>query len=511
MRRHGSFRGKLITLSVGVLVCYQMLVILFNILFMEPYYLHRVERSLINAYKTLAAMEELDSTVVSQLEEDNLSIVIASREDMTILYNSQTPPDQMHDMVDRVLPQIEETAQDLTDGYFVNTNEIRTKNQSGSSHANTMRRVTLGGITDYYLVDISTTYASIDQAISVSMQFSMLVGIIIILIGTIAYSRLSTLVTRPVAQITDIANKIAHLDFSERCDVNTNDEIGDMAVSINTMSDFMQTHIQQLEQANQLLKEDMHLRHEQNIARNNLLANLSHDLKTPIGLISGYADGLRSGMAKTDTEIREYCDVIVDESDRMMNLIVRMMELFRLESGSVELQPEEFDLADLLNYIVEIFTIEVDRYGLNFTQDYSDCLYIHEDYFSVEQVLTNYMQNAISHMGQEHELKLYVKDTGSSYRVCVFNSAAPLAEDELSHIWDSFYRGDKSRTRSRRESGLGLSIVRGNMELMGGAYGVRNVPGGIEFMAEFAKSPADLSPADASGPDSAEDPSDFAL
>jgi signal transduction histidine kinase len=299
---------------------------------------------------------------------------------------------------------------------------------------------------------------------------------------------MSSMLIHPITQITNVAHQIAHLNFSEKCDVDSNDEIGNMAESINTMSDFMQAHIAQLEEANEQLHRDIALQKAQDEARKNLVSNLSHDLKTPIGLISGYADGLRSGMAKTESEVREYCDVICDEADRMNTLILHMMELFRLESGTVELELEEFDLSDLLNYLVEIFTIEIERANIQFTQEYDTCLYIRSDYFSVEQVLTNYMQNAVSHMSEGRELRLQVADQGSCYRVSIFNSAAPIPQEELSKIWDSFYRLDKSRSRGRRESGLGLSIVRSNMELLGGAYGVENVPGGVVFWAEFQKS-----------------------
>lgn len=297
------------------------------------------------------------------------------------------------------------------------------------------------------------------------------------------------MVTEPMTQITSIANQIAHLDFSQKCQSDLGGEIGVMANSVNTMSDFMQDYIGRLQAANDQLKKDIQLQQEQVEARKNLVANLSHDLKTPIGLISGYADGLRSGMAKTPEEIKEYCDVICDESDRMMSMILRMMELFRLESGTVKMVAEEFDLSDLLDYVTEIFTIEIEKEQIDFQKDYPDGLYILADYFSVEQVITNYMQNAVSHMGAKKQLRVSVEQRPECYRVNVFNSAQPIPTEEQSRIWDSFYRLDKSRTRSRRESGLGLSIVRSNMELLGGDYGTENIEGGVIFWAEFPRSP----------------------
>ena len=155
----------------------------------------------------------------------------------------------------------------------------------------------------------------------------------------------------------------------------------------------------------------------------------------------------------------------------------------------MEMVCEEFDLADLLDYVTEIFTIEIEREKIDFQKDYSCGLYIIADYFCVEQVVNNYVQNAVSHMGQGKKLWLKVQEQPEHYRVMVFNSAEPIPQEEQGRIWDSFYRLDKSRTRSRRESGLGLSIVRSNMELMGGGYGVENTEGGVIFWAEFPKSP----------------------
>ena len=489
MAFRSSLRRNLILLSVGVLALYYTLISLFSVLFMEPYYLHKVERTLIGAYDTLVQMDEVDLNTVSELEKSNLSIIIADLDSMEVLYNSQMPDQFMPDFISRLLPHIKESTMSSDIGYNINTDELYRRTTSGATSSGG-RRVTLGGVTDRYILDISTSYASISQATGISVQFSLIVGLMVMVIAVLAFSRMSASVVHPITQITNIANQIAHLDFSQKCDVDTGGEIGMMAESVNTMSDFMQTYIAQLQEANEQLKADIRQKKEQEEARKNLVANLSHDLKTPIGLISGYADGLRQGMAKTEGEVREYCDVICDESDRMMTMILKMMELFRLESGTVQLEQEEFDLADLLSYVTEIFSMEIERGNIDFSAQYGENLYITTDYFSAEQVLTNYMQNAISHMSGGNVLKLWVTERAEYYRVSVFNSAAPIPDEELPRLWDSFYRLDQSRKRSRRESGLGLSIVKSNMELMGGGYGVENVDGGVVFWAEFRKSPA---------------------
>lgn len=487
---HSSLRRKLITLSVGVLALYYTLVSLFSLLFMEPYYLHKVERTLIQAYGTLREMGDLDLDTVASLEESNLSIIIAEIETLDVLYNSQIPDQFMEEMVAHILPFIRDHSTNSSTGYNINTDEMYRSTASGTTTSGG-RRVTLGGVTDRYILDISTSYASISQATGISVQFSLIVGLMVMVLAVLAFSRMSSTVIRPITQITNIANQIAHLDFSQKCDMDMGGEIGVMAESVNTMSDFMQTYISQLQEANERLKADIQQKKEQEEARKNLVSNLSHDLKTPIGLIAGYADGLRQGMAKTDEEVQEYCDVICDESDRMMTMILKMMELFRLESGTVQLEVETFDLAELLHYIKEIFAMEIERAGLEFSAEYGESLYVTTDYFSAEQVLLNYAQNAISHINGGNRLQLWVTDRGNCYRVQIFNSSARIPEEELPRLWDSFYRLDKSRGRTGRESGLGLSIVKSNMELLGGGYGVENIEGGVVFWAEFPKSSAD--------------------
>ena len=462
MSSHGSLRHRLILLSIGVLALYYVLVSLFSIVFMEPYYLHKVEQSLVDAYSTIRKEGEINLTTISQLEEGNLSFVIADRETLDVVYNSQMSDKFLNDMVAHMLPFIRDYAGATDTGYNINADEMYQHTTAGAT-VSKERRVTLGGVTKEYVLDISTSYASIAQATTISVQFSLIVGLLVMIIAVVAFSRMATMVTKPVTQITSIANQIAHLDFSQKCQSDLGGEIGVMANSVNTMSDVMQDYITRLQTANDQLKEDIRLQQEQVEARKNLVSNLSHDLKTPIGLISGYADGLRSGMAKTDDEVRE--------------------------SGTVEMVKEEFDLSDLLDYVTEIFTIEIEKEQIDFQKDYPDSLYITSDYFCVEQVVTNYMQNAVSHMGEGKQLRVSVQDKGSCYRVSLFNSAQPIPQEEQGRIWDSFYRLDKSRTRSRRESGLGLSIVRSNMELLGGEYGVENTESGVIFWAEFPKSP----------------------
>ena len=155
-------------------------------------------------------------------------------------------PDQfMKDMEQRILPFIRDNAMASDLGYNINTDELMRFTTSGARSTG-IRRVTLGGVTDLYILDISTSYASISQATGISIQFSLIVGLMVMVLAVLAYSRMSSSVLRPVSQITSVANQIAHLDFSQKCDVDMGGELGVMAESVNTMSDTMQTYIAQL-------------------------------------------------------------------------------------------------------------------------------------------------------------------------------------------------------------------------------------------------------------------------
>ena len=175
MKSRGSLRHKLILLSIGVLALYYVLVSLFSIVFMEPYYLHKVEQSLVDAYNTIGREGELNLTTISNLEEGNLSFVIADRDTLDVVYNSQMSDKFLDDMVSHMLPYIRDHAGATDTGYNINADEMYQHTTAGAT-VSRERRVTLGGVTEDYVLDISTSYASIAQATTISVQFSLVVG-----------------------------------------------------------------------------------------------------------------------------------------------------------------------------------------------------------------------------------------------------------------------------------------------------------------------------------------------
>jgi signal transduction histidine kinase len=226
-----------------------------------------------------------------------------------------------------------------------------------------------------------------------------------------------------------------------------------------------------------------------------LIANLSHDLKTPVAIISGYAEGLQEGVARTPEQQQTYYSMILKESEHMQELIWKLLAQSRLDSGEIPLEIEEFDLADLLDDAPDAFQREIERLELAVERDYSHPTPVRSDYESIRQSVGNYVQNAVLHINGGNRVRISTERRGALIRLHVANSSAPIPAEEAKKIWNRLYRGDPARQRHRGEAGLGLSIVKGNMDRLGLACGQQNLDGMVDFWLDIPDAAGDLPPA----------------
>lgn len=330
---------------------------------------------------------------------------------------------------------------------------------------------------------------STNAAISLAIRFAALVSLIAWSIGLILLHFLSRLITQPYRRMVSTAHQLAQMDFSLRCPEALSTEFNDLSQSINSMADSLETNIAALREANRQLQVELEGRiHQQKITAE-LLANLSHDLKTPIAIISGYAEGLREGIAGTPEKQQRYYDAILRESEQMQAIVSSILALGRMESGETPIRHETFDLADLLDEVLESFAGELERRGLCVTRAGVRPALVCTDYECVRQSLMNYIQNAISHINGGTQIEVLLEVRQENIRASIKNSSAPISEEEGKHIWEKLYRGDPSRQRHNGEMGLGLSIVKGNMERLGHPYGFYNDAafGGVVFWLELPR------------------------
>ena len=449
---------------------------------LPAFYETQSKKTMVCAYETIC-QQGLDATgqanleVMAQLERENLSIVLFDPASSRVFYTSHIEEAYLSDISIWLADYLTEALEAVPERYLI---EIATPNETTTAGVPVRygSSLCLGGWVGTYLVSITMPLESVRQTADISIRLMAEIALSIMVAALVVVAVVSSRVTVPLGDMTKAAHQIAALDFSQKCAVTGGRELRELAHSINRMSDRMQGYIQQLH--DEIAEKD-----RSNLARKNLIANLSHDLKTPIGLVAGYAEGLSAGMARTPEQVREYCDIILDETARMNSIISRMLELSRLESGTVTLVPESLDLTELLEAILSHFSHLAQWDQITVHTDLEPALLVTADEFALEQVLTNLIQNAISHISGERIVRLRAHRRGESVRVEVENTAEPIPPEELSRLWDSFYRRDRSRTRRGSEAGLGLAVVRGNLELMGAPYGVYLVEDGICFWLEL--------------------------
>ena len=296
---------------------------------------------------------------------------------------------------------------------------------------------------------------------------------------------MSKRITKPLLELTEISRRMSNLDFEARYEGGGEDEIGTLGQNFNKMSEELEHTISELKTANNELQEDIEQKKQIDEMRKEFLSNVSHELKTPIALIQGYAEGLKECI-NDDAESREfYCDVIMDESAKMNNMVKKLLSLNQLEFGNDQTAMERFDLTDLVRGVVQSAQLLADQKGAQISFPQDEPVYVWGDEFKVEEVVTNYVSNALNHVDGDMKIEVKMRRRDNHVRLSVFNTGRPIPEEDLDKIWIKFYKVDKARTREYGGSGIGLSIVKAIMEGMHQKFGVVNYDNGVEFWFEL--------------------------
>ena len=278
---------------------------------------------------------------------------------------------------------------------------------------------------------------------------------------------------------------MSNLDFEARYEGGGEDEIGTLGENFNKMSEELEHTISELKTANNELQEDIEQKKQIDEMRKEFLSNVSHELKTPIALIQGYAEGLKECI-NDDAESREfYCEVIMDESAKMNNMVKKLLTLNQLEFGNDQTAMERFDLTDLVRGVVQAAQLLADQKEAQIAFPQVEPVYVWGDEFKVEEVVTNYVSNALNHVDGDKKIEVKIMRKDNHVRLSVFNTGKPIPEEDLDKIWIKFYKVDKARTREYGGSGIGLSIVKAIMESMHQKFGVVNYDNGVEFWFEL--------------------------
>lgn len=328
---------------------------------------------------------------------------------------------------------------------------------------------------------MSIPLASIRESVQLSNRFLAYVGIAALVLGCIVVYFTTKRVISPILQLADISERMSRLDFDAKYDGDAQDEIGVLGNSVNALSDKLKETIGELKSANNQLLKDIEEKNQIDEMRQEFIGNVSHELKTPIALIQGYAEGLTEGMAE-DKESRDYyCEVIMDEANKMNTMVRQLLTLNALESGNDLVAMERFDLVELIHGVLAAARILIEQKQASIRFGCDHPVYVWADEFKIEEVVTNYVSNALNHLDGERVICIIIEEQGDVVKVMVQNTGAPIPEEALPNLWTKFYKVDKARTRAYGGSGIGLSIVKAIMDSHHKECGVRNVDDGVEF------------------------------
>ena len=342
-----------------------------------------------------------------------------------------------------------------------------------------------GTLDNGYSIILRTPIQGIKDNVNISTTLIKYVGGAILAVGIIAAFVVSTYITRPIKQLSNIAEKMSEMDFNARYEGSDKGEIGLLGKSMNNMSEKLEQNIAELKKANLELKKDIDKKEKLETMRTDFLSNVSHELKTPIALIQGYAEGLKEGITDDPESMEFYCDVIMDEANKMNTMVKRLLTLNQIEFGNDEPEMERFDINELIASVADANAIRAGQKNMSIVFDNrNEHNFVWADEYKTEEVLTNYISNALNHCDGKRaiEVRTEKSENGGTITVTVYNSGKNIADEDLERIWEKFYKTDKARTREYGGNGIGLSIVKAIMDSMGQEYGVRNVSDGVEFL-----------------------------
>ncbi|PHD35003.1 sensor histidine kinase [Bacillus toyonensis] len=316
-----------------------------------------------------------------------------------------------------------------------------------------------------------TSLQPVDEAVQMIQEYYVYIVMFVLLLIFLASFYYSKKIARPLLQINKTTKKIANLDFSERVPVMSKDEIGDLSQNINVLSNTLHSHIEQLQQDIEKEKQLEHTRKE-------FISGVSHELKTPLSIMKSCISILKDGVANHKKEY--YFKAMEKEVDKMDMLIVDMLELAKFESGTYKMQMDVFYIDKAIQHICEQLYLEITKKQLH-VHTHLAAIEVIANHHRMEQVLTNFITNAIRYTPEKEDIIISTIDEPSRIKVCIENKGAHIEEDQLDKIWDRFYRIDSSRQRSEGGTGLGLAISKNILELHGSEYGVQNTVDGVLF------------------------------
>lgn len=476
LRRH--FAVIFISLVAGTI----LLCLVLNSTLLEKYYINRKINALIRAYDSMNAAasagditsDTFDIELQKICGKYNIDVLVADSDSETVKASMSDANNTIKHLLNNIIAGVDpDTVLREEEDYKMQiVTDARTKTEY----------IEMWGVLDTgYLFMIRSALEGIRESVDISNHFLAYVGTVAVIVSAILALWLSSRVTKPIRELTRISEQMKHLDFNAKYEGSDKTEIAVLGRNINELSETLETTISELKTANNELLGDIEKKEQIDEMRKDFLANVSHELKTPIALIQGYAEGLKEGVSDDVASREFYCDVIMDEASKMNLMVKRLLTLNQLEFGNDVVNMERFDIVALIRNYIASADILIRQAGVSVRMEDYGAIYVWGDEFRVEEVFMNYFTNALHYAQKEKIVDIKVETLQQRVKISVFNTGSPIPDDSVQHIWEKFYKVDKARTREYGGSGIGLSIVKAIMESMNQSYGVVNYDNGVEF------------------------------
>ena len=492
-----SIGWKLVLYFVGFTAICLLVTWLFQVILLNPFFERSKRNELASATQILSAnisSEDLEETAKSIAGNGDMTILIYQTEngvstpvvsvytrggESVLLTNSEieayraeasknggsyTWIDQKESFIDPFpsgkLPQVQQ-----------NDNQTDRRNSFPSELLNrkyqSKRLCSVVNLTDdegnLYFCYLSTGLVPLNATVNTLKTQFFWIGGILLLCAAITVFFLYRRISRPIIRMNDSAKQLAKgnyaVDFSSKGGYKETKELAD---SLNYAA-------QELSKADQLQKE--------------LLANISHDLRTPLTMIRGYGEVMRDLPGENTPENMQ---VIIDETTRLSDLVNDLLDLSKLQSGVLTPKMQAFDLTELLQAVMGRYETLTAHMGYHITLDAAETAMVEADAGMIQQVLYNLINNAINYTGEDQTVSVSLQKAEKTVRVSVTDTGVGIPKEEIENIWNRYYKIDKVHKRATVGTGLGLSIVKNVLDLHHAAYGVNSIAGkGSTFWFEL--------------------------
>ncbi len=466
-----------------------------NNLLLKRFYLKNKQTEIISAYESINAAEavnafdtdEYDDEIVHICEKYSLDLLVMDNDSQMVKFTGKDADMLKMRLWDKIFatqfgdkpkPPTPPGGEDET--LIANENYTLSLTRDPRSGGEYLEM--WGSLNSGNLFLIRSAVESIDNSVAITNRFLGYVSIAVIIISAIIIMIVSNGISRPILKLAEISEKMTNLDFDAKYVPKGDNEITLLGNNINKMSESLQKNISELKSANAMLKKDIEEKTEIDEMRREFLSNVSHELKTPIALIQGYAEGLSEGVIDDPENMAYYCNVISDEANKMNEMVRKLLTLNQLEFGADTVNMERFDIVELIQGVLKTTEILTKQNNIKVNFPIGNPIYVWGDEYLTEEIITNYLSNAMNHCDYDKTIDIDVKDEpDNKVKITVFNTGDPIPEESIEHIWEKFYKVDKARTREYGGSGVGLSIVAAICKSMNSAYGAENYDNGVGF------------------------------